>query len=781
MMNLNWRILSKRICLLLAVIMAFSLVGCGKNENGQSEQGVSFNKNYVYSVTNIPLNLETENNSVYSLRVVGDSVYVLLSIYLENEKDVGASGPEFRIYQAGIDGTMSSEYKVVETTKNDENTNAWIYSVAQSDSRIYGVEERSSETEQENGEYLYETKMYLKCWDYEGVMQWEVPLSGENEEDGDSYFYVNHMLCGPNEDIFLLSYNEMRVYDAEGNEKARKPLEQENINNVFVDSKGNMYLNYYNSEFTKQFAKKIDPAAFDLATEEIELSGSMYNYYSFMPGTGDVDFYVTNQEGVSTYSFGDEEPKLIMNYIDSDFSGNSINNMCPIDETSFVGSYYGMEDSATSVALFTKVNPEDIVDKQVILYGCDYIDYNIKRHIMEFNKENEKYRVQVKDYSVYNSMDDYMAGNTQLNNDILAGNTPDILQLNANMAIDSYMSKGLFEDLNPYFEKDEELNKEDFLVNLFDAVSVNGKLYQIFPCFSVQTVLGKTKYVGEKIGWNFDDLNAAMEKMPEGCVSFAEMTRALMLNIAISMGKGDYVNIETGECSFESQEFMQLLEFINQFPEEIDYATLYDDENYYASYQTIYREDRALLMNTGFYRYKDYNSTVKAQFGEDVTMIGFPVKEGSGNVFMTQMAMTMSSKSAVKDGAWEFMRYFLTDEFQTSDNIWGFPVSLKALEALEKAAQEKEFFINQETGEKEEYDETRWVNDVEVIIDPMTAEEAKEFTGFLKTLDREYNVDNELINIITEEAAPYFNGQKSVEEVAKIIQSRVQIYVNENR
>ena len=35
------------------------------------------------------------------------------------------------------------------------------------------------------------------------------------------------------------------------------------------------------------------------------------------------------------------------------------------------------------------------------------------------------------------------------------------------------------------------------------------------------------------------------------------------------------------------------------------------------------------------------------------------------------------------------------------------------------------------------------------------------------------------MNIIYEEAAPFFEGQKSVDEVTSIIQQRVSIYLNE--
>lgn len=37
----------------------------------------------------------------------------------------------------------------------------------------------------------------------------------------------------------------------------------------------------------------------------------------------------------------------------------------------------------------------------------------------------------------------------------------------------------------------------------------------------------------------------------------------------------------------------------------------------------------------------------------------------------------------------------------------------------------------------------------------------------------------EIIRIISEEAESYYQGQKTVDEVAKIIQSRIRIYVNE--
>ena len=41
--------------------------------------------------------------------------------------------------------------------------------------------------------------------------------------------------------------------------------------------------------------------------------------------------------------------------------------------------------------------------------------------------------------------------------------------------------------------------------------------------------------------------------------------------------------------------------------------------------------------------------------------------------------------------------------------------------------------------------------------------------------------DQSIIDIVLEEAAAYFAGQKSAQDVAKLIQSKANIYINEQR
>ena len=53
--------------------------------------------------------------------------------------------------------------------------------------------------------------------------------------------------------------------------------------------------------------------------------------------------------------------------------------------------------------------------------------------------------------------------------------------------------------------------------------------------------------------------------------------------------------------------------------------------------------------------------------------------------------------------------------------------------------------------------------------------------NLIENTDTLYQYDQKMMEIITEEANAFFEGQKSAKEVADIIQNRIQVYVNENR
>ena len=107
------------------------------------------------------------------------------------------------------------------------------------------------------------------------------------------------------------------------------------------------------------------------------------------------------------------------------------------------------------------------------------------------------------------------------------------------------------------------------------------------------------------------------------------------------------------------------------------------------------------------------------------------------------------------------------------------PVSQKAFNAVLEKAQENPFYID-ENGEKHEMSSYMSMNDIEVEIKAISAAEAKQFEDLVKSITTLYEEDEAICSIISEEAEAFYAGQKSVEEVANIIQSRVSLYISEN-
>jgi hypothetical protein len=63
----------------------------------------------------------------------------------------------------------------------------------------------------------------------------------------------------------------------------------------------------------------------------------------------------------------------------------------------------------------------------------------------------------------------------------------------------------------------------------------------------------------------------------------------------------------------------------------------------------------------------------------------------------------------------------------------------------------------------------------------ISEEDVKYIKSFLQSVDVLMSYEQGVMDIINEEAKMYYAGSKTAEETAKIIQSRVQIYVSEGR
>jgi len=763
-------ILKKGLALGLAAAITLGLGACG----GGGDDNSRLAKENVYTFEEI-IQIGSDEN-INDMLYLDGRLYLMTTKYSTDEE--GNSDVVFGYYVSNADG--SDQNYVTLTGPDREEDRSWINSTLfTKGGYIYAVENATYEDSSDPENYVYEDRYYLNCWDMDGKLQWSERIDNANPEE---YSYMSYLLDGGEGRALAImggSKYEAVLYGSDGKEVSRRELDQslfERINTIFTKDDGTMMVIGYDEEWTKSYISSYDIESGNMG-EQTELTIS--NSFNNMRGGKDTDLLLTNNLGVYTWNIGDAEPKMLMNNINSDLPTNNMQFVQIVDDQHFVAVYNDNVNWEQKCAYFTHVDPADIPDKEVLVLGGEYVSSDVKAKVIDFNKASDQYRITVKDYSIYNTNEDWTAGQSRLNNDITSGQMPDIMLLSDMSSYANYVSKGLLADIGKLLEEDEELGKLEYLQNVWDAFSVNGKLCAVVPSFNVRTMIAKKSLVGEPQSWTMADVEAVLATMPEGAKAFGDMMRDTYIYYILSYAGQDFIDVETGKCNFNSQSFIEMLEYAKTLPKEYpeDYWENYD----YRSQENQYRENRALLYDLYISNIRDCKYQIKGYIGEEISFVGFPTEDSNGSTLSSgNYTFMISAKSGHEAGAWQFVRQFLTEEYQTGGQIYDMPVLKSAFLAKAKEATERPYWTD-EDGNKEYYDDTWYINGEEMILEPFTQEEVDEICEYIYTVNRTAYYNEDIRNIITEEAEAFFSGQKSVQEVVDIIQSRAQVFVNENR
>lgn len=685
-----------------------------------------------------------------------------------------------------------------------EESNGYEYSnynpfVMAADGMIYAMKNRSFEDWSDPENYISEQTYSLCCWNADGSLAWEVEVPGLGNNDDDTWTYVNNMLRGSDGNLYLLitvssedNENYKIKINSDGTVGERVKLSEDvaklinNYDQLVPQDDGLLFVIFRDEEeWTKSYY-----TTYDIATDTVgeikdfpSTVSYMYDYNVMMPGKSH-DLIYTGNGGIYSWDAGAENGEMLVDYINSDLYVESLYGLVELTKDSFLAFYAEDWETGMQAGIFTYVDPADIKDKEVLVMAGRWIDSDVKKRVIAYNRSSQDYRITLKDYSVYNSYDDYQAGLTKLNSDITTGGMPDIL-ISSDLPISNYISKGLIANIDDLIKNDEELSKVEFMENVFNAYRVNGKLYYIVPDFEVYSIIAKKAWVGDRETWTMEDMQQALAAMPEGAKAFGgDTTRSQFMYMVMSYCGNQFVDVSTGKCSFNTQDFISMMEFAKTLPSDTD-SQDYDSDywnNYWETYQSQYRQDRTLMMQVNFYQFSQMANSINGYFGEPVSFVGFPTDTGNGSYIMSSTTYVLSAKSKHLDAAWDFMRYYLTDEYQ--DQVYYFPVQKEKFYEKSKEATERPYWeYTDENGEtqREYYDQTIYINGEDIPYDPLSQEQLDEVIQFIESVHNPYYYNEEIMTIINEEIDAFFSGQKTAEAVADTIQRRAQIYVDENQ
>ena len=407
------------------------------------------------------------------------------------------------------------------------------------------------------------------------------------------------------------------------------------------------------------------------------------------------------------------------------------------------------------------------------------VDYSA---VMRFNAAHKDVQVVIQNYFD----EDDSRGQDRLLAEIAAGDMPDIIDLGpaGGLPYQRMARKGLLENLWPYIENDPELGREGVLEAPLKAAEVDGGLYVVFDKVCIQTLVGAESIVGNRYSWTIEELLDAYASMSEGS-TIMEMDMLRKQDVfrrLFYLSAEDYVDWNTGECFYDSEQFRSTLEFINNnFPDEIsNELAAMDTEELSAESMEWILSGRQMLSSTVLARPRNIQE-IDTIFGAGgrAAFVGYPTEDGSvGSYFYIRgRSLGMSTYCQHKEAAWDFLREVLLPQYNDirsldNPNVDKFhvPLNLNDYQLLKR------------------YDMTVISPDgAPYYMGPIlryhkaTQEEVDRFDYLMNSIDKINLYDRKIYDIAYETASAYFAGDKTLDETVALLQNRVGLYVNEQR
>ena len=738
---------------------------------------------------------------------VGDTEKLIASGYIEENGQYKIKGfitdtalTEFTEIDLGIDKNANADYNASFAAANDGTIYAILtitdfgdFERPNFEDPDFDYESFDYEAMQEAAEYTYK----ILTIDESGKIITENEITGLKDyvdtTDSGGTVFIN--AC------FALGYDKLGLSISGGMDSVYVTVDRSGSTSEPIDFGTDEYFHPYGNDRDNNFVyveydgnknviKTLNTDTMQVSPDVIPVEDGKY-FNTIIKGSGEYRMYLSSSS--SLFGMKDDGSTVeIINWVNSDLTGDYIIGLIPIENGEFLVTEQNWSTGNTSVYRLTKRDAAEIGNVEVINMAMEYTDPYTVEKVKEFNKTNSDYRITLTDYSEYYEWDEETEKNIntpekQLKQDIATGKSFDIICMSgATSVFTNLAKKDALVDLYTFLDKDSELTREDIVPTMLSACEKDGKLVTLSPSFCISTLVCKAKYC-DKENWTVGEFIEACNKLPEGMKPLSDNnTKSNIFYYLILDGNNAFINYENATCDFDNPDFINILEFCNQYPnpgegDEIDWENVTDEEmnDYWQKSESAVREDRALLYDAYFNNPRDYARIKQGQIGDEITFVGNPTADGAGTQIHTQMSYGIMENSDNKDACWEFIKEIFDEEYQNSEQIYDFPALKSAFDKKFDEAMEKPYYID-ENGKKVEYDDIYYNGANEITIDPLTQEECDLFEDFIINIKpNTYYYNEEIYNIITEESNAYFAGDKSAEQTAEIIQNRVSILISE--
>lgn len=348
---------------------------------------------------------------------------------------------------------------------------------------------------------------------------------------------------------------------------------------------------------------------------------------------------------------------------------------------------------------------------------------------------------------------------TRIMAELVAGNGPDILYVSRE-DMRRLQDMGALANLDSFLT--EEM-KDRILPAIIELGTVDGAFVGIVPTLDNMVSVVTLKSIWEPDVWSLEDIIGLLDTgdftgiFCQGTTSFAPEALLKWLT-EFGLQESVLVDWETRESHFDGDLFLKILEL----------ARTYGSNNPY---------EADTWLGVGGCPGQPIGASIDSfnalyeEYGDEYHFVGWPTRGSSGNYLNSRGVLVVNRNTTNSEAVSAYLSCLLEDEIQYPYSILPkysiLKVSLEDIETVEITA---EGFEN----------ETRFFwKDHRLLLKEDGTTTLQDHKDFLESCIPEPDDYEDIVNMVWEEAQSYMAGDKSAKEVARIVDSRIQLYLDE--
>lgn len=510
---------------------------------------------------------------------------------------------------------------------------------------------------------------------------------------------------------------------------------------------------------------------------------ALSKYYS--PVVTEKGIFIDSFNGCFEYDMDSDSVKEVFNWNDTDVNRAILMGVrCQpesADELDVVA--FDEEQKGPYLIHLMRAEKNPHAGKKIIRIGGVNIsgELNLMNFIYQYNADPEgKTRAVIIDYTADQDILLTSADTERkIYMEILSGEGPDIL---VNMGSSEMFRNGrIMEDLNQYMDGPEGIDRNLYYDNVFRACERDGKLYHVPIDFTLEGLMVNTDLISNRKGWTYEEFVKAAESLPED-VNILPSTRYNdLLRPLLQASLTRFMNYQDQTVNFQNEEMKKILNLVRDYgvkeippyeAKRVDTTELGGGS--LSQIVVDYSEEK---LQEGLIAAKDVSISFVHSIAYQgrllrgkVGFLGYPSYTGTGMFISPVRTLGILSSGNQKDLAWEVIRAYL--EFEGADpHNYAIPVNR---EIFEKQCQVEMDRYNQQYKESIEMFGSASAFEVEIHT-----EDIDMLRTLVENADTASFQDESVFTVITEEAAGFFAGDRTAEDVLSIIQNRTKLIVTE--